>query len=275
MLWLRVTSSVIFLTLVWLSLRYPGFGWFIPAVILVATAIGTWEYCALARKKGLRIFASVAIIFSMTALCAAWKSELRLLPALLAVTLVLIMTAQLILGGIANFAANVGANVFGLLYVSLPMALMMNVVNKRELVVRVVVFFVLVSWSSDTGAYFVGRAFGKNKLAPKISPGKTVEGSLGGVGLSLLSAILLTLLWPGMREIFPLFPALLLALLFSVIGQAGDLVESALKRDAGQKDSGQIYTGMGGMLDVIDSMLVCAPILYSYLMLRLPGLDWF
>jgi phosphatidate cytidylyltransferase len=112
-------------------------------------------------------------------------------------------------------------------------------------------------WTTDSAAYFVGRAFGKHKLWPTISPKKTVEGSLGGV----IFTILILLCFSLSNEITISY-ALMLGLCVSISGQVGDLVESAVKRTLGVKDSGQILPGHGGVLDRFDSLLFVYPVLH-------------
>lgn len=109
-------------------------------------------------------------------------------------------------------------------------------------------------WGGDTAAYFVGKSFGKRLLAPKISPKKTIEGGIANVLACLLVA---SLLGPHLGFVLPISCAVGLAA--GVLGQAGDLFESHLKRQAGVKDSGSILPGHGGMLDRIDSILFTAP----------------
>jgi phosphatidate cytidylyltransferase len=115
----------------------------------------------------------------------------------------------------------------------------------------------MLIWAADSGAYFVGKAFGKNKLAPKVSPGKSVEGVLGGIGFALI--IMLGFLQQQNISI-DLYPAyLLLAVVVSSVSVLGDLYESLFKRTSGIKDSGNILPGHGGILDRIDSLTAAAP----------------
>jgi phosphatidate cytidylyltransferase len=122
-------------------------------------------------------------------------------------------------------------------------------------------FFFLVIMGSDTGAYYTGRAFGKHKLAPSISPGKTWEGAIGGMLVSLLMSVLAHY-W--FFSELPLKWALPLAALMNALGVLGDLTESALKRGAGAKDAAQILPGHGGLLDRLDSLLFNAPVIYYF-----------
>jgi phosphatidate cytidylyltransferase len=125
---------------------------------------------------------------------------------------------------------------------------------------------IVASFATDIGAYFVGRAFGRRKLAPEISPGKTVEGSLGGILVSFLALVGYTGL---VREVFPfgLLELWLFSLLLSLAAQLGDLAESMLKRYCGVKDSGRFLPGHGGLLDRIDSLLFTFPLTYYLVVL--------
>jgi phosphatidate cytidylyltransferase len=120
-----------------------------------------------------------------------------------------------------------------------------------------------ITAGSDSGAYYTGRAFGKNKLSPLISPNKTIEGALGGIVTGMLVASLLAIL---LLQNVPWMFILLSAMLLGVVGICGDLVESVIKRATGTKDSGTILGGHGGILDRADSILFAAPVLY-YLLL--------
>jgi phosphatidate cytidylyltransferase len=122
-------------------------------------------------------------------------------------------------------------------------------------------FFFLVIMGSDTGAYYVGKAFGKHKLAPAISPGKTWEGVVGGLATALLLAAI-SHYW-FFREL-PLKWALPLAAMMTILGIFGDLTESALKRGAGAKDAAKTLPGHGGLLDRLDSLLFNAPVIYYF-----------
>lgn len=119
-------------------------------------------------------------------------------------------------------------------------------------------------WSTDSGAYFVGKSLGKRKLWPEISPNKTVEGFVGGIVIALVLSTIFQLV---ANLPIPYFYLLLITLFLSVFGQIGDLVESALKRHYDVKDSGKILPGHGGVLDRFDSFLFVMPFLYFLLAL--------
>lgn len=165
---------------------------------------------------------------------------------------------------------SLGNSVIGQLYIAVPLALTIRLTLEptpsssmtqfNGLLLLAIFIFI---WVNDTGAYLVGSRWGKRRLAPSISPKKSVEGSIGGLLLVLLSAVVLRLL---------LFPELswlrilLIAAVVAIFGTIGDLYESSLKRRAGVKDSGKLIPGHGGILDRIDSLLLAVPAVYLLLL---------
>lgn len=150
-------------------------------------------------------------------------------------------------------------NLVPLLYISIPLALMLTLLQERGPMVLLMV--VASVWINDTGAYIGGSLFGQHKMWPRHSPGKTWEGTLFGVVVAVAVAVVTgpavtTLAW---------YHWLMLALICSIVGTLGDLVESMLKRSVGVKDSGNIMPGHGGFLDRFDSLLVIMPFVYLYL----------
>ncbi|HFU4059684.1 TPA: phosphatidate cytidylyltransferase [Streptococcus suis] len=127
------------------------------------------------------------------------------------------------------------------------------------------VFFALcIVWATDIGAYLVGRQFGRRKLLPKVSPNKTVEGFAGGIVSAVVVSIIFLLVDKSLLAGYPFFLMLLMVALFSVFVQFGDLVESAIKRHFGVKDSGRIIPGHGGILDRFDGMIFVFPIMHFF-----------
>ncbi len=168
---------------------------------------------------------------------------------------------------------NIAASCFGFLYITIPLAM----------ILKIVLFFpgeggfegrwwflylLLVTKSSDVGGFLIGRYTGKKKLAPQVSPGKTVEGAVGGFIFSFVLSLVLWYCWgfSGSQMSISLLDALSLGILLPIVGQIGDLAESLLKRDAQVKDSSSL-PGMGGFLDMVDSLLFTIPVLYVFLKL--------
>jgi len=153
-----------------------------------------------------------------------------------------------------------GWHLLGLLYLGLLLAHFV-LMRKMETGRTLILFSLVAVYFGDTTAFYIGRAYGKKKLAPRISPGKTVEGGLGAMAGSVAGAVLSKLLFfPQL----PLVHALILGAAVGWIGQLGDLWESLLKRSAQVKDSGALIPGHGGLLDRIDSVLFATPLVYYY-----------
>ena len=131
---------------------------------------------------------------------------------------------------------------------------------------RWVILALVATWFADSGAYFAGRAFGRTKLAPSISPGKTVEGAIGGLACAVAGAV--GVRWLLLRGTLPAPDAVAVGVIGGVLGPAGDLAESLLKRSFGVKDSGKLLPGHGGMLDRVDALLFVAPAAWLWLRWR-------
>jgi phosphatidate cytidylyltransferase len=161
------------------------------------------------------------------------------------------------------------ASVFGLLYIGYALATI-PLIWAAERGPSLLLLLFCVVWSGDTAALYVGRSLGKRKLAPKLSPGKTWEGSIASVGGSMIVTLLLIGLgeWMVRHNLTGLsydgswLHWLVLAVVLNIAAQLGDLVESALKRGAKVKDSGSLLPGHGGVLDRIDALLLAAPVLW-------------
>lgn len=159
-----------------------------------------------------------------------------------------------------------GKLIFTVIYTALPFGFALGLPKfssvDNTFTLEVFFLFILI-WSSDTFAYFTGKFFGKHKMAPKISPKKTWEGFAGGVVLTLILGFFVEKYFPELRGNW-----MVVGVLVAVFGPLGDLVESQLKRNFGVKDSGNIIPGHGGILDRLDSFIICAPVVYLYFILE-------
>ena len=161
-----------------------------------------------------------------------------------------------------------GKLIFTVVYLALPFGFALGLPKfstldtEKTFTLEVFMLFVLI-WSSDTFAYLTGKFFGKHKMAPKISPKKTWEGFAGGVVLTLILGFFVEHYFPELRGNW-----MIVGLLVSIFAPLGDLVESQLKRSFAVKDSGNIIPGHGGVLDRLDSFIICAPVVYLYFILE-------
>lgn len=171
-----------------------------------------------------------------------------------------------------NPAGNIAITVFGALYIGIPFALLIAMIpqsaGQPHVYFTLLGFFILM-WTNDTGAYLSGRAFGRSKLFERISPKKTWEGTVGGIVLCIAVALSLDYLFTNANtpSTLSLTDWIAMALIVSVIGSFGDLVESMIKRSLNIKDSGSILPGHGGLLDRFDGVLLASPAVFVYLSL--------
>ena len=164
-----------------------------------------------------------------------------------------------------EFDKNVMFNLLGIVYVAAPLSLLefsgfpesLNHTYSYEIILG----YFIILWLYDTGAYLVGSTFGKHKILPRISPGKSWEGVIGGMVIGIGTAIILAMFF----ELLEMIQWIVISILIAITGTIGDFIESGIKRKAGVKDSGNIFPGHGGMLDRIDSVLFSAPFVFLYL----------
>lgn len=238
-----------------------------------AMVSGLFEFYVLARKRDLKPDAALGFIAGAALFTVFYFNQpgpgsdllmMQMIPLIVVLFTVATLVAATLRGApFDKMIASSGATILGTLYVVLLGGHLVAVRTgfNQSLSADLLSFFFLVLMGSDTCAYYVGRAFGKHKLAPSISPGKTWEGVAG----SLLGGMLMGTLahyW-FFREL-PLKLALPLAAVMVVLGIFGDLTESALKRSAGAKDAANILPGHGGLLDRLDSLLFNAPVIYYF-----------
>ncbi|MCL4219847.1 MAG: phosphatidate cytidylyltransferase [Phycisphaerales bacterium] len=259
--------------------RVPVSGWYeeltgrrtLPPgiVVLLAVAALAWlgalELAALYRQKSIRVSRRVVITFTILGLAMVAFIP-KTLDAVTGVALVNTVVAVALVGSLAfnarhrevqGSAAAAGGALLGVAYLGMMFGFM--VLIRREWSAWVLLWLITTTKASDIGAYFVGRSIGRHKLIPWLSPGKTWEGAFGGVafsaGMGALGIVVLGSQWP-----MGALGGLAFGVALSVVGQIGDLVMSLLKRDAGAKDAGSSLPGFGGILDVLDSVLLAAPV---------------
>jgi phosphatidate cytidylyltransferase len=267
----RVLTAVVLIPLVLLLIFKAPFGLITPVVALVAE-LALWEYLTIADANGAKTpkiaaMVGVALVF----FCVFYRPEL--LAQLLGAIALALLIVTAFRSPIKRVLPDAAYSMFGVLYVGLTLSTV-PLISAQENGPSLLLFLFCIVWTGDIAALYVGRAIGKKKLAPAISPGKTWEGSIASVLGSVVIALLLVLLAGALARrnvealFYPgsIFRWLFLAILLNIAAQVGDLVESAMKRGAGVKDSGTLLPGHGGMLDRIDALLLAAPVLWYALL---------
>jgi phosphatidate cytidylyltransferase len=266
----RVLSTVIFVPLLAYSLFHEK-SYLFPTIITVAAMWGLSEFYSLAKKSGIQSTPPLGYIAGILGLIGStfFPDKSVFLWIMIFWNLIGIGFIYKILKGESisqPTLSSLASTLMGVLYVVYPFSLLVTMQHIPD-GAWLLIWMVLITWACDTAAYLTGSMIGKHKLCPSISPGKTIEGVVGGVTLSLIAALGLPRLFPASCRLTAWsFGTLLgIGLLLTVIGILGDLAESVLKRQAGVKDSGNTYTGHGGMLDIVDSLLFTAPVFYFLL----------
>jgi phosphatidate cytidylyltransferase len=260
----RILSALVGAPII-LLLTWFG-GMYLSVLITGLALLGLKEFLEIGRNAGLAAQSKLLGMFSILWLFVFLMGYTQWLLPLGIIWFVIIFGHYALYYPKISFA-QAAYGFVGFIY---PVALFTYLYHLRELPNGLYwCFYVfLLVWITDSGAYFAGNVFGKRKLAPKVSPNKSVEGAVGGVLAALLFGFVF---WVVTKE--GTLPAILaLSLLTSIVSQIGDLFESALKRSAGVKDSGALIPGHGGILDRFDSFLFALPIVYFALMLGVVGL---
>ena len=269
----RILTAAIALPILIASILVP---WLQPLFVAIAAAalvFGLYEFYVLARKKDMKPdvgagFLGGAALFVIFYFATPDPLQQRLDVQTIALVLIVLTIGTLIAAMFRGapfdkMIAASGATILGVLYVVLlgGHLVALRTGFEQKLSAHLLSFFFLVLMGADSGAYYVGRAIGKRKLAPKISPGKTWEGVVGGLAAALALA---TAAHFWFFKELPLKWTLPLAGVMTIVGILGDLTESALKRGAGAKDAAKILPGHGGALDRLDSLLFNAPLIYYF-----------
>ncbi len=269
------------------ALWFVFYGWDTACLILIALfgLAGQWEFYRAQEEKGHKVFKQSGLFCGALIFFTSWYflvlepgssrfvhfgEELVLVFSLLGAFIRLVVVRESNREPITTAALTL----LGLLYVpylfnfvALLAFMPGHTVENRYLLI----YLLAVTKFSDVGAYVIGSLIGRHKMIPRISPGKTWEGFAGAIATSLgISVVMVRLLGWRMPQV-SLIDSLILGLLLPLISVVGDLAESVVKRDASIKDSGKTIPGIGGALDLIDSILFTAPVLYFYLQFTAPA----
>jgi phosphatidate cytidylyltransferase len=271
----RILTAVVLIPLVLLLVFLgPTWQWLFTLAVAAVAALAAWEFMGLAEQGGFKPprVAVLGALFVLFAVNFEWPDRSAAVFCLLSLALLVYCT---FLRPVEQVMADASSSIFCLVYIGLTLVSLPALRDEAN-GPSLVAFLLCVVWAGDTAALYVGRAWGRHKLAPRLSPNKTWMGALGSMAGSLIAvgALLglaaLLQMWDLATLSFPdeAWYWLLLAAVVNVAGQVGDLAESALKRSVGVKDSGTLLPGHGGVLDRIDAVLLAAPALWYAQVIR-------
>ena len=263
-----ITAAVLIPLVLLLVFLGPRWQWLFTLAVATVAALAGWEFMGLAEKGGANP-PRAAVLVALLALFAVnfqWPDRTAAIFGILSLGLLVYCT---FLRPVEQVMADAATSIFCLLYVGFTLIAVVSL-HEEANGPSLVAFLLCVVWAGDSVALYVGRAWGRHKLAPTLSPKKTWEGSIGSLAGSLLMAGALLGLaelltqWDSAVLSYPgdVWYWLGLAVVVNLAAQVGDLAESALKRSSGVKDSGSLIPGHGGVLDRIDALLLAAPVLW-------------
>ena len=275
---LRSITGVLFVATIILCISWNKYS--AGLLFLVFSTLGTVEFYQILNKKELSNntkygpFVNV-VVYSLLTLAFIEIIDYRFL--FLIVPLLLILVVQELFMKDTIPYQNISSTLFGILYITLPFAALNYISFNEEFYSKIglsgnwslLTGFFIILWTSDSMAYLVGRKFGKYKLFPRVSPGKTWEGFIGGVVFAVIAGYIYSLVTKDVQADSTINASLhwiIMSLIISVFGMLGDLSESLLKRSGGVKDSGSLLPGHGGVLDRFDGIFFSSPIILTYLL---------
>jgi phosphatidate cytidylyltransferase len=272
----RIVTAAVLIAFIF-AIIFLGQLWMLTLTACVIAELAAFEYLSLANSAGARIpawwmAAATALLFPFTLPGFHYEAEL---PALSVLAFVLLAWTGF-RGDLRRVLPDAAQGVFGLVYIAYPLTLVPMIWNREQGDGKQLLVFLMVCvWVGDSAALYVGRSLGRHKLS-HLSPNKTWEGSiasvagsvLAGLGIAYLGEVLSARGNTVLHIVEPIWQTIILAIIINIAAQLGDLLESAIKRGAGVKDSGTLLPGHGGFLDRIDALLLAAPALWCVLLLK-------
>lgn len=240
-------------------------GWSHPfvfdATVGLCAVLALYEFLILGRRKGFHLPITLCILVAVFMLAAFILEPISVEMGVFVALLLIPASYVFAKGSLDEALPSSAIAVMGTLYVGMLGGSLIRMRTDFPVGPKLVFFLLIVVWIGDAGAYYTGKAFGRHKLSPRISPKKTIEGLVGGIATSTVAAVVIHFtFFPE----FPLLHAIIAGVILSACGVVGDLAESLWKRSADVKDSGTLIPGHGGFLDRFDSIFFTAPILYTY-----------
>lgn len=259
----RTMTIIIGVPLVFLAILWKEFPFFI--VIIIIALLGLRELYSMARKQGYKplyiLGAILTSYFIFISVYDIYSLNYYIENIVITFFIILSFIIQLFKKNYSKVLTEISITIFGSIYLGYLFSFILKIKdlpNGNYFLISLLI----ITWANDTGAYLIGTKLGKNKIFPKISPKKTIEGSIGGIIFGIASTFAFKS-WLNLT----FYELLSLGLIISIIAQLGDLFESVLKRGSGIKDSGTLVPGHGGILDCLDSLMFTAPVFYYYIIL--------
>lgn len=259
----RLLSTIVLVSITVVAIIFK-----LPFIIVVSllTFVALYEFFTLVEKKGVRVYKYFGTIIGLIIpLSIFYKFELTKGWELLFVVIGLIslFILQIVKKDNSQATFSISVTIFGILYISWLFSFIVKIrlLSHGAALTGALIFITKVT---DIGAYLIGSRFGKHSFIPRISPKKTIEGTVGGLLFGILAALASSSFLPKI-EVFSITHLVFIGFSLGVIGQLGDLSESLIKRDCLSKDSSGVIPGIGGVMDVIDSLLFTSPVFYFYI----------
>ncbi|NCO36183.1 MAG: hypothetical protein AUJ92_12600 [Armatimonadetes bacterium CG2_30_59_28] len=274
----RIISALVGIPLL-LLVTWAG-GWVFVAAICLLACMALYELYMVLRSRGMELVKEVAypcaLLLSIGAMTLSGDDLNLLFEAVVFVTVVGSLAFHLVIRTFSHRVSSIGATAFAVLYIGWLFSFFILLRNMRiegagwlpifENDVGCAFLFLayVTTWACDSASYFVGQKWGRLRIYPMISPGKTLEGAIAGLTSACITGLVFGI-WMGMAGVH----ALILGFVLGFGGQLGDLLESIIKRDLQVKDFGAIIPGHGGVLDRFDSLLINVPLTYFYVLIVL------
>ena len=259
----RTATTIIGVFLAFLTIFWKGFPFFI--IVIIIALLGLRELYSIANKQGYKpsyiLGTILTLCFIFISIYDVYNLNYYIGNIIITFFIILSFIIQLFRKDHSKVLNEISITIFGSIYLGYLLSFILKIKDLPN-GNYYLISLLIITWANDIGAYLIGTKLGKNKIFPKISPKKTIEGSIGGVIFSIAGTFALKN-WLNLT-----FNELLsLGLIIAIIAQLGDLFESVLKRGSGIKDSGTLIPGQGGILDCLDSLIFTAPVFYYYIVL--------
>ena len=279
----RLAVGLAGVCLILTAIYFSSYPYFRPIFALITAAIiggAVWEFYAMSKNKALHPLESLGVLGSIVYVVAVfWSTQSGsvLLPGIILAAILFIGFLHFFFRG-GQILLDLAITFFAFGYLTIPLAFLVNInyyfpPDAPQDGRWWLIFLILVTKMTDTGGFFFGKFFGRTRMTPEISPKKTWEGAVGGTLMALAAAaaysVVTDYFFPTDVHALSLWSTIGLGFIVSVLAQFGDLSESMLKRDACIKDSNQL-PGLGGLLDIVDSLVFTTPIVYIFLKLMYP-----